>query len=162
MDEESSNSSFNDQENDENLVDKENRGARDFDDNETDDQQRYIYEQQQYQRSQYYQQEQAVQAAYHESNLNEDDNQSLVESGSEQMDFDDKSNSSPKPVPDYLIEKIDNEKWPGVNGIYDSNNEWKGWEEISIHNNDYSNELVIILPYVTSQIGDFVSLDIGC
>ena len=117
MDEENSMSmsSFDDQENNENL-DKENQlGSRE--ESETNEQQRLIYEQQQYQRSQFYEQQEQQQQQFREE-LDENQSPATIESTQNVQDVhmeteDNESNKSIEPVPDYLIEKIDQEKWPG-------------------------------------------------
>lgn len=161
MDEESSlsNQSF-DQEN-ENLMDKENqRGGRSSDDEDAaDDQQRYIFQQQQYQRSQFYEQ----QAHRRASTLGDEEERSAgtFESHDEPMDEDLSSSDSKLSgsVPDYLVEKIGNERWSGVNGQYDESGAWKEWNEMTTGFNSYSKEPVFILPYVSV---DYQSLNISC
>lgn len=143
MDEESSMSSFND-ENDENLIDKENQRNRDSD-AETDEHQRTIYEQQQYQRTQFYERtyrhgESASHDDDDQGDVAFDDRQSIDESV-------DESTRPAEPVPEYLIEKIDTERWPFVNGHYDDKGEWKEWNQISTAMNTYSGELVTIFEY---------------
>ena len=162
MDEESSisNNSFNDQENDENFLDKENQSNEQNSDDDYEHN-RYIYEQQQFQRSQFYQQnQQQQQPTYH--NYEENSNQSIInENSPDEMDYED-TDRTPKSVPDYLIDKISNERWPGVNGYY-SNNEWKEWHEVSMGFNTYTNEEIVILPYVPFVTNDTsISLDISC
>jgi hypothetical protein len=55
---------------------------------------------------------------------------------------------SPEPVPEYLVDRIDQEKWPGVNGDYDNDGEWREWQEMTTAVNVYSGDIVNILPYV--------------
>lgn len=154
-----SNQSF-DQEN-ENLMDKENqRGGRDSDDEDaTDEQQRYIFEQQQYQRSQFYEQ----QAHRRPSTLDDEEERSpdTFESHDEPMEEDHSSNDSKlvESVPEYLVEKISHERWAGVNGHYDRDGEWREWNEMATGYNSYSKEPVFILPYVSV---DYQSLNISC
>lgn len=168
MDEESSMSSQSfDQEN-ENLMDKENqrRGGRvsNDDDDAADEQQRYIFEQQQYQRSQFYEQQQAHRRP---STLDDDDDDEEERSPgtfeSHDVPMDDELSSSDsklvESVPDYLVEKIGKERWSGVNGHYNDKGEWKEWNEITTGYNSYSKEAVFILPYVSV---DYQSLNISC
>lgn len=55
---------------------------------------------------------------------------------------------TPEPVPDCLVERIDQEHWPGVNGDYDNDGEWREWHEMTTAVNVYSGDIVNILPYV--------------
>lgn len=55
---------------------------------------------------------------------------------------------SPEPVSEYLVDRIDQEKWPGVNGDYDNDGEWREWHEMTTAVNVYSGDIVNILPYV--------------
>lgn len=51
-------------------------------------------------------------------------------------------------VPEYLVERIADQQWVGVNGTYDNDSEWRGWEELTAAFNPYSNLVIHILPYV--------------
>lgn len=55
---------------------------------------------------------------------------------------------SSEEVPDYLVDKIAEQKWTGVNGTYDNDSEWREWKEVTTALNPYNNEIVYILPYV--------------
>lgn len=148
----------------ENFIDKENQPDSDSSNDEADEQQRYIFQQQQYQRSQFYEQ----QAHRRPSTLGDEDERSAGTFGShdepidEPMDEDLSSSDSKLTdlVPDYLVEKIGNERWSGVNGQYEeTTGEWKEWQECTTGYNSYSKENVFILPYVSV---DYQSLNISC
>lgn len=52
-----------------------------------------------------------------------------------------------EPVTESRVERLCNERWPGVNGWYDDRNEWHDWAScfsLPTHQNDY----IHILPYV--------------
>lgn len=53
-----------------------------------------------------------------------------------------------EPVSEYLVDRIDQEKWPGVNGDYDSDGQWREWQDMTTAVNIYSGDIVNILPYV--------------
>ena len=47
-----------------------------------------------------------------------------------------------------MVNKIDQEQWPHVNGTTDPTGQWKEWHETSLTVNDYDGEPFVILPYV--------------
>ena len=50
-----------------------------------------------------------------------------------------------------MVNKIDQEQWPHVNGTTDSTGQWKEWHETSLTVNDYDGEPFVILPYVNTS-----------
>ncbi|XP_074599180.1 mediator of RNA polymerase II transcription subunit 26-like [Brevipalpus obovatus] len=61
------------------------------------------------------------------------------------------SHSSSHPeslVGESVVEKIASEKWPGVNGLYDSECEWCNWEDMVTLANSYTEQVIHVLPYV--------------
>lgn len=71
-----------------------------------------------------------------------------------ESDMDTGSPASPKrplEVSEYLVDKIAEQQWVGVNGTYDNESEWKEWEEMTTSFNPYSNQIVYILPYVNTD-----------
>jgi len=51
-------------------------------------------------------------------------------------------------VPEYLVDRLADQKWNCVNGTYDNESEWREWQEMTTALNSYSGEILHILPYV--------------
>lgn len=49
------------------------------------------------------------------------------------------------------VVRINEEKWPGVNGVYDSQGEWHDWNDLT-YSCGYDNSELIILPYTVCII----------
>lgn len=49
------------------------------------------------------------------------------------------------------VVRIESEKWPNVNGVYDAQGEWHDWNEIT-YSYSYENSELIILPYTVCII----------
>lgn len=47
--------------------------------------------------------------------------------------------------------RINEEKWPNVNGVYDAQGEWHDWSELT-YSYSYENSELIILPYTVCLI----------
>lgn len=49
------------------------------------------------------------------------------------------------------VSKINSERWPNVNGVYDAQGEWHDWNELT-YSYSYENSELIILPYTVCLI----------
>lgn len=121
-----------------------------------------ILDQQRLQRQQFYNQQQALSNLDDErpDQINLELNSTLpsnVEQGIQGvglMDIDieemdgEGQERQPVEIPEYMVDRIDSEKWPGVNGHYDNEGEWREWHEMTTAINVYSGDIVNILPYV--------------
>lgn len=47
--------------------------------------------------------------------------------------------------------RLNDEKWPNVNGVYDAQGEWHDWNELT-YSYSYENSELIILPYTVCII----------
>lgn len=49
------------------------------------------------------------------------------------------------------VARLNGEKWPNVNGVYDAQGEWHDWNDIT-YSYSYDNSELIILPYTVCTI----------
>lgn len=49
------------------------------------------------------------------------------------------------------VVRINEEKWPSVNGVYDAQGEWHDWNDLT-YGHGYENSELIILPYTVCII----------
>lgn len=58
------------------------------------------------------------------------------------------------------ITRLNEERWPNVNGVYDADGEWHDWNDIT-YSYGYENAELIILPYtvcvINSPVQQYVS-----
>ena len=66
----------------------------------------------------------------------------------------------PKEVTEEMLHRIDTERWPHVNGIYDSQGRWREWHETVTEVNPYDGQEFVILPYVDSLVTELLDLKI--
>lgn len=87
----------------------------------------------------------------------------FVHHDEEAMDVDDEKKEEGEPVegdspvrPPRIIEeeeviRLNEERWPNVNGVYDAQGEWHDWSELT-YSYSYDNSELIILPYTACII----------
>lgn len=69
-------------------------------------------------------------------------------------EYQDSPPSSPKdkrPVTEEDIIRLNDERWPHVNGVYDAEGEWHDWNDITF-SYSYENSELIILPYTVCVV----------
>lgn len=68
---------------------------------------------------------------------------------SENVDLDQPSEPTRNIEEDVI--RLDEEKWPNVNGVYDAQGEWHDWNDLT-YSYSYENSELIILPYTVCII----------
>lgn len=56
-----------------------------------------------------------------------------------------------RPVTEEDVIRLNEERWPNVNGVYDAQGEWRDWNDMT-YNFSYENSELIILPYTVCLI----------
>lgn len=82
-------------------------------------------------------------------NINENDQEQNQQEEQEDQQGDEEIKPSRNIEEDVI--KLTEEKWPHVNGVYDSQGEWHDWNELT-YGYSYENSELIILPYTVCII----------
>lgn len=82
----------------------------------------------------------------------EDEGSSIKNEPDEQQDEEqDEPVKTSREITEEDVIRLTEEKWPHVNGVYDSQGEWHYWNELT-YNYSYENSELIILPYTVCII----------
>lgn len=66
----------------------------------------------------------------------------------EEDDDDDDNQVAVKEVTESMIQRLENEEWDHVNGVYDNSNDWRTWDQPVSQMNDFDDSTFLILPYI--------------
>ena len=87
------------------------------------------------------------------NHYNEEEDVVLLDGGKDNEwpdddDDDDEELAAVKEVTEGMLIRLEQEEWEHVNGVYDSSNEWRTWDQPVTLSNDFDDSTFVILPYI--------------